>query len=44
VKFRSDDFFQPTAALLKELSEKMRASRGTTAPRPGGDSPPSHAK
>ncbi|MGZ8430254.1 MAG: hypothetical protein ACXWWS_12540 [Candidatus Deferrimicrobiaceae bacterium] len=37
-KFREDDFFQPTAALLKELSEKMRASRGTPA-SPGGDPP-----
>ena len=44
VKFRDDDYFQPTAALLKELSEKMRASRRTPAPRPGGDPPPSDAK
>jgi hypothetical protein len=35
VEFRDDDYFQPTAALLKELSEKMRASRRITAPRPG---------
>jgi len=40
VKFRDDDYFQPTAALLKELSEKMRASRGIPAPPPGGDPPP----
>jgi len=44
VKFRDDDYFQPTAALLKELSEKMRASRRTPAPRPGGHSPPGDAK
>jgi hypothetical protein len=44
VKFRDDDFFQPTAALLKELSEKMRTSRGTAAPRPGGNPPPGDAK
>ena len=44
VKFRDDDFFQPTAALLKELSEKMRTSRGTAAPRPGGNPPSSDAK
>lgn len=44
VKFRDDDYFQPTAALLKELSEKMRASRRTTAPRPGGNPPPSDSK
>jgi len=44
VKFRDGDFFQPTAALLKELSEKMRASRQTPAPRPGGDPPPGDAK
>ena len=35
VTFRDDDYFQPTAGLLKELSEKMRASRRITAPRPG---------
>jgi hypothetical protein len=40
VNFRDDDYFQPTAALLKELSEKMRASRRTTAPRPGGNPTP----
>ena len=44
VKFRDDDYFQPTAALLKELSEKMRASRRTPAPRPGGDPPPGDPK
>ena len=44
VKFRDDDYFQPTASLLKELSEKMRASRRTPAPPPGGHSPPSDAK
>ncbi|HWS14868.1 MAG TPA: hypothetical protein VN450_01625 [Candidatus Methylomirabilis sp.] len=38
-KFRDDDFFQPTAKLLGELSEKMRASRETAARRPGGDPP-----
>lgn len=43
VKFRDDDYFQPTAALLKELSEKMRASRGIPAPRPGGHPPPGDA-
>ena len=42
VKFRDNDFFQPTAALLKELSEKMRASRRTTPPLPGGD--PTHGE
>lgn len=40
VKFRDDDYFQPTADLLKELSEKMRASRGSAAPRPDGNPPP----
>ena len=40
VKFRDGDYFQPTAALLKELSEKMAASRRTPAPGPGGDPPP----
>jgi len=39
VKFRDDDYFQPTAALLKELSEKMRASRGSVSPRPNGELP-----
>jgi hypothetical protein len=37
VDFRDDDFFQPTAALLKELSEKMRASQGNVSPRSGDD-------
>jgi hypothetical protein len=40
VNFRDNDYFQPTAALLKELSEKMRTSQRTTAPRPGGNPPP----
>lgn len=44
VKFRDGDYFQPTADLLEELSEKMRASRRTTAPRPGGNPPPGGAK
>ena len=44
VKFRDDDYFQPTAALLKELSGKMRASREIPAPRPGGNPPPGDAK
>jgi len=44
VKFRDDDYFQPTAALLKELSEKMRASRRAPDPRPGGDPPHGDAK
>jgi len=44
VKFRDDDYFQPTAALLKELSEKMRASRKTAELRPGGDPPPGEAE
>ena len=39
VNFRNDDYFQPTAALLKELSEKMRASRRSAPHRPGGDPP-----
>jgi len=43
VKFRDGDYFQPTAALLKELSEKMAASRRTPAPGPGGDPPPGDA-
>jgi len=41
VTFRDDDYFQPTAALLKELSEKMRASRGNAPTRPGIPSGPS---
>ena len=44
VKFRDDDYFQPTAALLEELSEKMRASRRPPAPRPSGNPPPGDAK
>jgi hypothetical protein len=44
VKFRDDDYFHPTAALLRELSEKMRASRRTPAPPPGGHPTPSDAK
>ena len=41
VKFRDGDYFQPTAALLKELSEKMRASRQGAPNRPGTPSGPS---
>ena len=41
VKFRDGDYFQPTAALLKELSEKMRASRQGAPARPGNPSGPS---
>ena len=44
VKIRDDDYFQPTAALLKELSEKLRASRRTPAPRSGGNLPSGDAK
>jgi hypothetical protein len=44
VKFRDDDYFQPTAALLKELSEKIRAQRRIPAPRPDGNPPPNDAK
>ena len=44
VKFRGDDYFQPTAALLKELSEKLGASRRIPASRPGGHSTPNNAK
>jgi hypothetical protein len=40
VKFRDGDYFQPTAALLKDLSEKMRASRGNAPTRPGNPSGP----
>ena len=43
VEFRDDDYFQPTAALLRELSEKLRAERRTTAPRPGDAPPPGGA-
>jgi len=41
VKFRDNDFFQPTAKLLEELSDKMRASRGSAPTRPGAPSGPS---
>ena len=41
VKFRDGDYFQPTAALLKELSEKMGASRRRASTRPGNPSGPS---
>ena len=41
VTFRDDDYFQPTAALLKELSEKMLASRRNAPTRPGNPSGPS---
>jgi hypothetical protein len=44
VTFRDDDYFQPTAALLKELSEKLGASRRIPASRPDGHSTPSNAK
>ena len=40
VNFRGNDYFQPTAALLKELSEKLRASRKGTPTRPGTPSGP----
>jgi len=39
VKFRDDDYFQPTAALLKELSEKMLVARGSVPPGLGGEPP-----
>ncbi|MFA6149537.1 MAG: hypothetical protein WC899_15175 [bacterium] len=39
VKFRDSDYFQPTADLLEELSEKMRA-----APRAAGNPPPANDK
>jgi len=39
VNFRNDDYFLPTADLLKELSEKLRAARGSVPPRSGGDPP-----
>lgn len=38
-KFRENDYFQPTAMLLGELAEKLRASRGNAARHPGGDPP-----
>lgn len=41
VKFRDGDYFQPTAALLGELSGKMRASRQGAPTRPGDPSGPS---
>jgi hypothetical protein len=44
VKFRGDDYFQPTAALLKELSEKLHASRRTPTPRTGDNPPPGEVK
>jgi len=40
VKFRDGDCFQPTAALLKELSEKMRGSRQAAPTSPGNPSGP----
>ena len=39
VHFRDDDYFQPTAALLKELSEKIRTARGSIPPRSAGEPP-----
>jgi hypothetical protein len=44
VKFDKDDYFQPTAELLEELSEKMRASPEATASHPGGNPSPCDAK
>src|SRR5512135_803298 len=44
VKFRDGDYFQPTAALLKELTEKMRDARRTTAPLPNALPPSGGAK
>jgi hypothetical protein len=44
VTFRDNDYFQPTATLLKELSEKMRKERRNKAPRPGAIPPPSGTK
>jgi hypothetical protein len=40
VKFRDGDFFQPTADLLEELTEKTRDARKTATPIPGGNLPP----
>ena len=40
VKFRSNDYFQPTAALLGQLAEKMRTSRNDTPARRGRPSGP----
>ncbi|MDD5761309.1 MAG: hypothetical protein PHP88_02220 [bacterium] len=39
VKFRDGDYFQPTADLLEELSDKMRTARKSVTPRPGGGPP-----
>ena len=44
VKFRDGDYFQPTAELLEELSEKLRDARGSASPRPAGDPPPGNVK
>jgi hypothetical protein len=44
VKLPEDDYFHPTAVLLEELSEKMRASRRTTASRTGSPPLPGDAK
>jgi hypothetical protein len=44
VNLRDDDYFQPTAALLKELSEKMRAARRTPASPVGGPPPSGGAR
>ena len=41
VKFRDGDYFKPTAALLEELSGKIRASRQGSSTRPGNPSGPS---
>ena len=43
MKFRDGDYFQPTATLLGELSEKMRPSRRNPAAHPGGNPPPGDA-
>ena len=43
-RFDDDDTFRPTAALLEELSEKMRASRGSPTPGIGGDPSPDDTK
>jgi hypothetical protein len=40
VKFRDGDYFLPTATLLGELAEKMRASRQGAPTRPGNPSGP----
>ena len=44
VKFRDADYFQSTAALLEELSEKLRSSRRPAVLRPGDTSPHGDAK